>query len=342
MFSYYCGIDLHARFCQLCVIDDAGDRVAESKLPNDLSQILSFLQAYGTLSIAIESTFNWYWLVDGLQEVGHSVHLAHTLGLFMISGAKVKTDRRDAYKLARYLRMGELPQAHIYRQEKRPFRDLLRRRFHTVSARAAAYRGLRQQLMRYNQGALSMAQLRHLTIPDIQALPIPCEVVDTCAMIQQQIEVFSDQIDYIDDYLQTVTRPDPVYTYLLGIPGIWHTLALTIYYEVDTIDRFPSARHFASYCRLVPGTAQSAEKTKRGRGSKQGNHFLKWAFTQAANAAAKYYPECQRFRDKQQRKRAKTSAAKMIANCILAHKLATATFHVLKKEVPFEMNKLFA
>jgi len=146
----------------------------------------------------------------------------------------------------------------------------------------------------------------------------------------------------MDDYLKTVTGADPAYQHLLTIPGVGHILALTLYYEVDTIQRFPSARHFASYCRLVPGVAQSAEKRQRGRGSKQGNRFLKWAFTQAANQAAHYYPACRRFRDRQQAKRTQTAAAKMVANCILAHKLATATYHVLKEEVPFEMNKLFA
>ncbi len=53
--------------------------------------------------MVVESTLNWYWLVDGLEEAGFEVKLAHTLGLFMITGAKVKTDRRDAFTLARLL-----------------------------------------------------------------------------------------------------------------------------------------------------------------------------------------------------------------------------------------------
>ena len=121
MSSFYCGVDLHARNSQLCVIDDHGHRCAEGKVNNDLATILDFLAPYGSdVSIAIESTLNWYWLVDGLMEAGFDVHLAHTLGLYMITGAKVKTDRRDAYKLAKYLRLGELPEAYIYPREKRP------------------------------------------------------------------------------------------------------------------------------------------------------------------------------------------------------------------------------
>ena len=100
MSTYYCGIDLHAKNCVLGVIDEVGHPVDEAKLPNDLEKILAFLSPYGPdLHIAIESTINWYWIVDGLQEAGYDVHLAHTLGLYMITGAKVKTDRRDAFKL---------------------------------------------------------------------------------------------------------------------------------------------------------------------------------------------------------------------------------------------------
>ena len=120
---------------------------------------------------------------------------------------------------------------------------------------------------------------------------------------------------------------------------MWYTLALTIYYEVGDIHRFDGARRFASYCRLVPSIAQSDQTTRKGRGQKQGNRYLKWAFTQAANIAVRYYTPCRKFRDKQANKRS-GSAATMVANCILAHQLATATYHMLQEATPFEMKKL--
>ena len=97
---------------------------------------------------------------------------------------------------------------------------------------------------------------------------------------------------------------------------------------------------FASYCRLVPSLAQSDQTVRKGRGKKQGNRYLKWAFTQAANIAVRYYPPCRKFRDKHANKRS-GSAALMVANCILAHKLATATYHMLQEDTPFGMNRLF-
>ena len=341
MRTYYCGIDLHARFSVLAIIDDQGGKVDEAKLNNDLPSILDFLAPYGPdLHIAIESTINWYWLVDGLQEKGYDVHLGHTLGLYMITGAKIKTDRRDAFKLARYLRLGEFPEAYIYPKEKRSLRDFLRRRIGLVQARAGCYQSLRVQLMRYNLGTMDTHRLKQVDGEEVDQLPLPLETKDYCQMLLERIELLSTHIVYMDDYLKAVTLEDPCFQHLLTIPGVGYTLALTIYYEIGSIERFAGARPFASYCRLIPSLSQSADKSRRGSGSKQGNHYLKWAFTQAANIAVRYYPPCKKFRDKQASRRS-ISAATMVANCILAHKLATATFHILKEEKPFAMKKLF-
>ena len=95
--KFYCGIDLSARDCQVCVIDEQLQVMVQQKLRNELPKICRLLEPYkANLKIVVESTFNWYWLIDGLQAEGFEVILAHTLGLYLITGAKVKTDRRDA------------------------------------------------------------------------------------------------------------------------------------------------------------------------------------------------------------------------------------------------------
>ena len=111
--KFYCGIDLSARDCHVCVIDQQQKVIVEQKLRNELSQIVKVLAPYkGRVKIVVESTFNWYWLIDGLQAEGFDVVLAHTLGLYLITGAKVKTDRRDAYSLAKLLLVGAVPPAY--------------------------------------------------------------------------------------------------------------------------------------------------------------------------------------------------------------------------------------
>jgi len=156
--KFYCGIDLSARDCHLCMIDEQLQVILRQKLRHDLKQICALLGPYkGSLKIVVESTFNWYWLIDGLQAAGFEVVLAHTLGLYLITGAKVKTDRRDAYALAKLLLIGAIPAAYIYPVETRPVRDLLRRRLRLVQVRAGEYGSLRRLLLR--QGVLSQRQV---------------------------------------------------------------------------------------------------------------------------------------------------------------------------------------
>ncbi len=144
--KFYCGIDLSARDCHVCVIDEQLKVVVQQKLRNELPKICQLLAPYkADLKIVVESTFNWYWLIDGLQAEGYEVVLAHTLGLYLITGAKVKTDRRDAYSLAKLLLVGAVPVAYIYPVETRPVRDLLRRRMHLVQVRAGEYGSLRRK-----------------------------------------------------------------------------------------------------------------------------------------------------------------------------------------------------
>jgi transposase len=338
--TFYCGIDLHTKKSQLCIIDEDGRKVKECNLSNDLSLILEFLEPFGEdLHIAIECTINWYWIVDGLKEMGYDVRLAHTLGLYMITGAKVKTDRRDAFKLARLLRMGELPESYIYPREKRPLRDLLRRRTGLVQQRAECYSSLRVQFMKYNLNTMSGNDLKQLLPSDIDIMPIPQELKDYCVMILERIDLLSGQIKEIEAHLKNITVEDPKFELLLTLPGVRYVLGLLIYYEIGDIDRFRDARQFASYCRLVPGISQSSDKVKRGKGRKQGNHHLKFAFTQAASLATRYYPRFRKFRDRHANRR-KGNAATMVANCILAHKIANAAFHMMKEGVPFDEAKL--
>src|SRR5438132_10282650 len=87
--KFYCGIDLSARDCHVCVIDEQLKIMVQQKLRNDLPGIIKLLQPYQAhLRIVVESTFNWYWLIDGLQAEGFDVVLAHTLGLYLITGTR--------------------------------------------------------------------------------------------------------------------------------------------------------------------------------------------------------------------------------------------------------------
>ena len=126
----YAGIDLHASNNYTAVIDNHDKRLYGKSQPNRLDVVLSALDPFKTelKGVVVESTFNWYWLVDGLMENGYKVHLANPSAIKQYEGLKHTDDKWDSFWLAHMLRLNILPEGYIYPKEERPVRDLLRRR----------------------------------------------------------------------------------------------------------------------------------------------------------------------------------------------------------------------
>src|SRR5208283_2069614 len=160
----YAGIDLHASNNFVAVIDASGKRVFKKKIPNEAQIILSILERFQEemTGVVVESTFNWYWLVDLLGEAGYRVHLANPSAIQKYSGLKHSDDKHDAFWLAEMLRLAILPEGYIYPKEERPIRDLLRKRGHLVRLRTSLILSL-QNILARNIGAKMKAN-------DIKAL----------------------------------------------------------------------------------------------------------------------------------------------------------------------------
>lgn len=339
--AFYCGIDLSARTSQVCVIDEKIHVLVQQKLPNELRRIIELIQPYKEkLQTVVESSFNWYWLVDGLQEAGFEVRLAHPFGLYMITGAKVKTDRRDAFALAKLLRAGVIPEAYIYPKKHRPIRDLLRRRSRLVTLRAEEYGSLRRLLYRYGILEHSRNDIRRAIEEDIEEWFGHPAVRLHASQELRRIWLYTEQIRHLEQGILHVAKDRPEYGLLILVPGIGNILAVTILYEVGDISRFHSARHFSSYCRVVPGVAQSGVSSRRGRGSKQGNHYLKWAFSQAATYAVRHNQKIRHCYEKHL-KRHRGKGKKLVAYNIIAHKLAQAVYYILRDGRAYQEELLF-
>ncbi|MDP1809657.1 MAG: IS110 family transposase [Actinomycetota bacterium] len=332
---YYCGIDLHTKQCHLCIIDQEGNRVDEVRMKNDLAGILKFLAPYGQgLRIAVESTINWYWLVDGLKENGYDVTLAHSAGLSLITGAKVKTDRRDAFKLARLLRMGEMTEAYVYPVEQRPVRDLARRRDDLVAERAGLYVRLRALFMQYNVNTMGLNALKAMTVDEVNALALPAEAKLYASLFLERLPLISEQIVKIEANLSA--KDTAAVCLLMTIPGIGPVFARSIALEVGDIDRFATEKHFCSYARLFPGTSESAGKARRGRRAKEGNPYLKCAFMNAAKIASAYVPEIKALKEKHAKRR---GGKALRGNAVIAHRLGVAAYHMLKTGCVFDQEQ---
>ncbi len=340
---FYCGIDLGSRAAQLCVVDETDRVCLQRNVPCELGAVLEQLERFDPKpEVVVESTFNWYWLVDGLMDRGFDVVLAHVLGLAVITAAKVKTDKRDALTLARLLRLGAIPKAHIYPREQRGARDLLRRRMILVRLRASEYGAIRRLLYRYGVLDHNRHSTKGLTDDALVARFDDPSVKLHAKQEIERLRLYTEQIGTVEAALLAGVQERPDFQRLLTMPGVALMLGLTILYETGPVERFASARHYSSYCRVVPGIgASSGVVRRRGRQSKQGSPTLKWAFNQAATHAVRSYPRIRTYFDRQLAKHV-GRAGKLVVYNTVAHKLCVAAFHILRDQVEYKEDLLFA
>jgi transposase len=335
----YSGIDLHSNNSVVVVTDEADRMLVQRRLPNDLATILAVLEPHREelAGVVVESTFNWYWLVDGLEDAGYRVHLANTTAIKRYEGLKHSGDETDAAYLAHLLRLGILPTAHIYPRKQRAVRDLARKRLQLVRSRTQHILAVENIVARETAAHLNGNAVKRLKIKDVAALGLRPDVALAVQSNVAVIQTLTAQIDKLEARLQERVRPCPEYALLTSAPGIGQTLATTILLEAGAIERFREVGHFASYARCVDSVRLSNGKKKGEGNTKNGNTYLAWAFVEAAHFARRYCAEAKRFFDK---KRAKTNNA--VATKALAHKLARACYHMLKDKQPFDVKRCFA
>lgn len=335
----YSGIDLHSNNSVIAVIDDAGRVVAQKRLPNDITKIVGFLARWKDelAGVVVESTYNWYWLVDGLQDAGLRVHLANTAAIKQYDGLKHSDDETDARHLAELLRLGILPTGTILPREHRAVRDLARKRMQLVRSRTTHLLAVENIMARQLGGRMTANQVKRLTADAIDKMPLAADVGLAIKTNVAVIATLAAQIEVVEKRLQERVKPRPEYALLTSAPGIGQTLATVILLETGPIDRFAAVGNFASYARCVDSMRRSNRK-KKGEGNvKNGNKYLAWAFVEAANFARRHCAEAERYHD---RKKAKTN--NVVATKALAHKLARACYHILKQGKPFDVTRCFA
>jgi transposase len=335
----YCGIDLHSNNSMVVITDETDHVLYSKRHANDLSQILSALAIHrAELSgVVVESTFNWYWLVDGLRDAGYRVHLANTTAIKQYDGLKHRGDESDARQLAHLLRLGLLPQGHIMPKAARAVRDLARKRMQLVQQRTTQILSIESSLSRHTGGRMSSnnikclqeTDLNAMQLGDMQTLGLKANVA-----VMQALQV---QIDSLEKVLAKHCRSEPGYRLLKTVDGIGEVLATVILLETGSIERFADVGNYASYCRCV-GSAHLSNGKKKGEGNtKNGNRYLAWAFVEAANFAVRYCEAARRFYQKKKAKRNSTVAIKAVA-----HKLARACYHMLKSKTEFSVERCFA
>ncbi len=336
--TLYCGIDLHSTNSYVVVLDQEDRAVFDRRLPNELGIIVAALEPFGSeiSGVVVESTYNWYWLVDGLVEAGWRVHLANTWALKQYDGLKYGDDRSDAAFLARTLRLGLLPEGYIYPKQARPLRDLLRKRAHLVRQKTANLLSVQNLVARNTGRTPSGNRVKKLSAAEVVDLVGEGEVALAIGASLAVMGTLAEQIAAIEEVVLARARPAPAFKCLLSVPGIGRILGLTILLETGEVGRFAGVGNFASYCRCVEAKRVSNGKRKGGGNRKCGNAYLAWAFVEAANFAIRYDPRAGRYHG---RKKARTNG--VIAIKAVAHKLARACYYVMRDEVPFDSKRCF-
>jgi len=318
----------------LCILNQDGEILLHRNMPTGPEPFLKAIAPYREdLVVCVECIFTWYWLADLCAREGIPFVLGHALYMKAIHGGKAKNDKIDAQKIAVLLRGGMLPQAYAYPAEMRATRDLLRRRMHLVRKRAELLTHVQQTNSQYNLPEIGK-KIAYKANRDGVAERFPDPAV------QKSIEVDLALIDYYDQLLRelelaivtTAKQHDANTLYLLQtVPGIGKILSLVLLYEMHDIARFPRVQDFVSYCRLVKCAKESAGKRYGTSGTKIGNAYLKWAFSEAAVLFLRNNPAGQKYLARLEKKHGKGKAL-----TILAHKLARAVYYMLKRGVVFD------
>ena len=335
----YSGIDLHSNNSVVVVSDEADRVLVRRRVPNDAEAILALLAAHrgDLVGVVVESTYNWYWLVDALQEDGYRVHLANTAAIKRYEGLKHSDDEDDAAYLAQLLRLGILPSGYICPPAARAVRDLARKRMQLVRSRTAQILSVENMLSRETGAGMRSRAVQRLTAHAVEGFGFNPEVEQSMCANVAVIKTLNREIDKLEQRLHQCVRLRPEFRLLTSVPGIGQTLATLIMLEVGTIERFAAVGNFASYARCVDSARLSNGK-KKGQGNvKNGNAYLAWAFVEAAHFARRYCAEARRFYE---RKKARSNG--VVATKALAHKLARACYHMLNENKPFDVKRCFA
>jgi transposase len=334
----YGGIDLHANNSVVVLLNEQDQVIYQRRLSNHLPTILEQLAPYHSdiKGVVVESTYNWYWLVDGLMEADYRVHLANPGAMQQYSGLKYTDDHSDARWLAHLLRLGVLPEGYIYPKAARAVRDVLRKRAHLVRQQTATVLSLQNIIVRNTGVRLSAKRIHALTLEEIERLlPEPEHSLAVTSSLAV-LHCLEQQIKTVEKLVHTRLKHSPAYEPLQTVEGIGTILAQTIVLETGDIRRFSTVGQYASYCRCVQSTKISNGKRKGQGNVKNGNPYLAWAYMEAAQFAIRFSPTVQRF---YQRKQAKSHL--MVTRKAVAHKLARACYYIMRDLLPFDVHKAF-
>jgi len=334
----YGAIDLHSNN-NFSMISDAEDRVIRKrKLGNRIEEVDLFFRDYKTQlkAVVVESTYNGYWVVDGLQELGCEVKLANPSAMQQYRGLKHSDDETDAQWLNRMSRLGVLPEGYIYPKPWRGLRDLLRKRMLLVQTRTSLVNSLKHQYQSWKGLDKSRPELEKLEADEMEKIFEDVYLQQSARCLGENIRSLSRDVDGIESSVFKALKEDVLVRRLMILPGIGKILGWMIRLEIGELDRFEAVENYLSYCGLVESKRMSNEKIKGRGNAKNRNKYLRWAYAEAAIGALRNL-RIRKYHDRLVKKKGPVKA-----KAIVASKLARVSFMLMKDPaLVYDENKLF-
>ena len=335
----HCAVDLHGNNGFYGIMDQTGKRIFKQRIPNSLPPVLRALEPYRDQldnGVIVESTYNWYWLVDGLQANGYRARLANPAAMQQYDGLKNADDETDTFFLTELSRLGILPEGYIYPKEERPVRDLLRRRLMLVHQKTAHVLSFQNLIARERGEQISSNQIQKLLPTEVSRFFDDKRLILMGQTNIEMIRFLTKQIHTIENAVLPEVRLKPEYEKLLTVPGIGKILALTIMLETGDINRFKKVGNYSSYSRCVKSLRTSNKKKKGENNRKNGNRYLNWAYIEAANFIRRYCPEAKAWHQRKLRR-----SKQVVATKALASKICKACYFIMKDQVDFDLKRIF-
>ena len=330
----YIGLDLHKKSIFATVLGGDGKILSRVNLGSKREDLSYYLNAQGKsddISVAIEASYNWLYYYRILEDITPNIVVAHPLKTRIIGESRIKTDKIDSEALAYMLKADMLPKVYIPTRNAMENKMLLRSRISLVRVRTAiknkvhaiidknkdSYQGFENISDIFGKTGTFILSNTKIASPDYMILT---NYLDLIADINKKIAIIEKEIN------KRVT-PDKDIEILKTIPGIGIFTAFILKSEIDDIARFASKEKLASYAGLIPSVHQSGNKSYTGKITKQGNKFIRWALTEAAQVAIRHSGY---FRYYYNKTRAGQGANK--ATIAVARRMAEVAYVLLKEK----------
>ena len=339
----YLGIDVHSRTSTWCLLNPQGEICGRGRVPTTeagLTDLVAEAGAKERFCAGQEVGSYAYFVYDTFSDLGVDIVSFNAQHLKMIASSRKKSDRRDAYWIAKSIQTGMMPHpVYIPAGDQRELRQRLARRERVKRDRnrlVLRVRGLLKSLGLRPEPRV--AGVKAFLLNHVDSLP--AFYVETLRFYGQQIDVLEETLKRFDRDIQDATRNIDAVRRLMTIPGIGWLSGATIYAWVADIARFPSARHLASYAGLVPTVRQSGQSNYLGHITKQGSPQLRALLIQCAQTVSiSRSVQAAGLRDTFGRVR-KTRGRYKIAVVALARHLLRIAYYVLRDDTEFDPRRV--